>query len=158
MVFWYIFALPVAKFPNIYSKYSFPLIYCTLHAFNILCCIHHLDVLGSTNPIFTVRNGWERFSGFRPRTEDTCKQALTISTFSIRANREGMSAVCRVPSSVVQAAKAGMKTWWTALTTRSDGSASDSSISSKPWNTHAREWQKRWAWSIYRKSNVDTWG
>lgn len=143
MVFWYIFALPVAKFPNIYSKYSFPLIYCTLHALNILCCIHHLDVLGSTNPIFTVRNGWERFSGFRPRTEDTCKQAPTISTFSIRANREGMSAVCRVPSSVVQAAKAGMKTWWTALTTRSDGSASDSSISSKPWNTHTRESDKK---------------
>ncbi|KAG7236981.1 hypothetical protein INR49_032912 [Caranx melampygus] len=33
-----------------------------------------------------------------------------------------MSAVCRVPNSVVQAAKAGIKTWWTALTTRSDGS------------------------------------
>lgn len=50
----------------------------------------------------------------------------------MRANSEGMSAVCSEPSSVVQAAKAGMKTWWTALTTRSEGSASESSISSKP--------------------------
>lgn len=61
-------------------------------------------------------------------------KTLTVSSFSIRANREGMSAVCSVPSSVVQAAKAGMKTWWTALTTRSDGSPRDSSISSKPWS------------------------
>lgn len=76
--------------------------------------------------------------GLRPNKACTCKLALTISSFSIRANREGMSAVCRVPSSVVQAAKAGMKTWWTALTTRSDGSASDSSISSKPWMTRGR--------------------
>lgn len=56
----------------------------------------------------------------------------------MRANREGMSPVYREPSSVVQAAKAGMKTWWTALTTRSDGSARDSSISSKPWNENTR--------------------
>lgn len=65
-----------------------------------------------------------------------------MSSFSIRANREGMSVVCRMPSSVAQAAKAGMKTWWTALTTRSDGSASDSSISSKPWKANAKKWQR----------------
>lgn len=96
--------------------------------------------------------GWDRFSV----KEDTWTQTLTISSFSMRANREGMSAVCRVPSSVVQAAKAGINTWWTALTTRSDGSASDSSISSKPWKTHTSS--KRWAGSIYRKSNVNPWG
>lgn len=40
-----------------------------------------------------------------------CKQeGLTDSSFSMRASSEGMSAVCSVPSSVVQAAKAGMKT------------------------------------------------
>lgn len=74
-------------------------------------------------------------------SEDTCinsknsfsqHEALTLSSFSIRANKEGISAVCSMPSSVVQAAKAGIKTWWTALTTRSDGSARESSISSKP--------------------------
>lgn len=59
--------------------------------------------------------------------------ALTASSFSIRPNNEGMRDVYKVPSSVVQAAKAGMKTWWTALTTRSDGSPRDRSMSSKPF-------------------------
>lgn len=64
------------------------------------------------------------------------REVLAISSFSIRANKEGMSAVCKVPSSVVQAAKAGIKTWWTALTTRSDGSPRESSMSSKPCREH----------------------
>lgn len=70
-------------------------------------------------------------------------KVLTMSNFSIRANREGISEVYRVPSSVVQAAKAGMKTWWTALTTRSDGSPSDSSISSKPCRTYRNRRTKK---------------
>lgn len=94
----------------------------------------------TANSIFIIKKGWERFSGFRSSKEVRSAQTLTVRSFSIRANREGMSADCRVPSSVVQAAKAGMKTWWTALTTRSDGSPSESSISSKPWKTSTKNY------------------
>lgn len=94
---------------------------------------HLMGYSGLANQLFT---GKEWGGG----KDVACKQGLTISSFSIRASREGMSAVCRVPSSVVQAAKAGMKTWWTALTTRSEGSASESSISSKPWRNEIGVW------------------
>lgn len=57
---------------------------------------------------------------------------FTLSSFSMRVRREGMSWDCKLLSSVHQAAKAGMNTWWVALTTLSDGSPRDNSISSKP--------------------------
>lgn len=60
------------------------------------------------------------------------KEVFTLSSFSMRVRREGMSWDCKLPSSVHQAAKAGMNTWWVALTTLSDGSLRDNSISSKP--------------------------
>lgn len=67
-----------------------------------------MGYFGLANQIFTGREGGA--GGLGGSKDVACKQGLTISSFSIRASRDGMSAVCRVPSSVVQAAKAGMKT------------------------------------------------
>lgn len=105
-------------------------------------CVHLSHGLPAEETASNEENGRKKKKKKRGwGSEDTCinsknsfsqHEALTLSSFSIRANKEGISAVCSMPSSVVQAAKAGIKTWWTALTTRSDGSARESSISSKP--------------------------